>query len=56
MVKRFISMINLIFFEKNTYSIIIFIKKSYSALNFANFRSRIPLWRMKIDFFGNRLP
>jgi hypothetical protein len=56
MVKRFISMINLYFFEKNTYSIIIFIKKSYFALNFVNFHSRIPLWIMKAGRFGNRLP
>ena len=47
MVKRFNNIIKPIFFEKNTYSSIIFIKKSHFMLNFANFGYKMVLCSKK---------
>lgn len=55
-VKRFKNMIKRLFYEKNTNSRKIFIKKSYLTLNLANFPSKILLWKMKVKQEGNRFP
>lgn len=46
-VKRFKNMIKRLFCEKNTYSRIIFIKKSYFSLNSKFFHSKMELWQKK---------
>ncbi len=46
-VKRFKNIIKRLFYEKNTYSRIIFIKKSYFSLNSEKFHSKIEIWKKK---------
>ena len=46
-VKRFKNILKRLFYEKNTYSCIIFIKKSYFSLNSKFFHSKIKIWQKK---------